>query len=647
MNVPILDNKDIKIIYLLKEQNFVSIKKLSQELDVSERSIRNYIKRINEELLGSATIEISRTKGAYISIVDKDKFNKLLSEYANNNVTLNDKEDRIKYIVNYFVELDGTTTLDELAYELNIGKTTLVNDMREVEKILLDYDCKIISKKNIGSYLDYNEIDLRLLILNYCCLGQSIESINNKYLKLSDKQLTNLVNKVYTTLEEINYNITKQVLHDIIKHILILVYRVQKGYLINHIEKKHAVITNVDRFSDYTEKMSEIILDVFDITINDNGKLYLSIPFLTRNASINETLSFEELDSLIAGTMDDIWIKIYKEMGVVVKDKFILKNLATHLSYSLNRMIFNVKVTNPLKNEIKKKYNFAYRLSQISAKVIEDKIGVTVSDDEISFIAMHFSALLENNKLKINELSSFALVCENGLGTSVLLKARLKRILNPNSKIDIYSAYDFRNIDYSKYQIIFTTINIDLENLMDISIPVIKIDNIFDEQELRSLIENTFYHHEKIEQDSFLLQFINDKNINFYNSDDYKVILSDMIDRMIEVGEVDATFKKYILEREETNPTISNNGVMLPHYVSNLITKPVIALGIVKGECYHNNKLLKLVILIAYPKDNVVDTDLLIKVYDDILELGQNTEVFNELINSTYTQEVKKIIRRR
>ncbi|MBU0278445.1 BglG family transcription antiterminator [Gemella sp. zg-1178] len=648
MQIPIIDNKDLKIINLLAEERFIPINKLSQELSVSDRSIRNYIKRINEELVNIISIEAHRTKGVYLNIYDKTLFNKFLKENNQKNLALNSREDRIKYIIDYFVELDGIATLDELAYQINIGKTTLIGDMKEVDKILKKFSCKIKSKKNIGSYLDYNEIDIRLLILNYCCENYTIEMINNKYLKLETHIIKSLKTDIYNFLTENNYNTTKLILDEIIKHILIMLYRVKKGYIINHIEKKHSVITNHSYLRKYTDSVGELIEKYFDIKVNENGRIYLSIPFLTRNAAVSEIYDEENIDNFVIRIMDKIWLKINQDIGFVINDKKLLKNLALHLNYSINRIIFNVQINNTSTYDIKKKYKFAYRLAELSSKIIEDELGVNVSESETALIAIHFGALLENNKAKVSKLKNFALVCENGLGTSMLLKARLKRMLSSDSKIDVFSIYEFAKIDHSEYQIVFTTISPNTKVFQSISLPIIKIDTLFNENEILNLIENTLYinnFNDNEDNNSFILKFIQDNHIHFYKSSDYKEILVDMIDSLIDSNKVNEKFKKYIIDREEVNPTIFDNGIMLPHYTSELIQEPVIAIGVLKEECYHCNKIVKFIILTAYPKEEMIDPDLIIKIYDDIMNIGQDVELMNSLINTNSSAEFKQIIR--
>ena len=169
----VLDNKDLKIINLLLNNNYLRIEKIAEELYISDRSVRNYVKRINEILEGIAKIQIERGKGLKL-LIQSEEFYEIINDCSSGQLLLNNREDRVKYIIDYFIKLDGITILDELAHNLNVGKTTLINDLREVELVLNEYHCKIESKKNTGSYLEYNELDIRMLISNYLCDGYNI-----------------------------------------------------------------------------------------------------------------------------------------------------------------------------------------------------------------------------------------------------------------------------------------------------------------------------------------------------------------------------------------------------------------------------------------------------------------------------------------
>ena len=629
----VLDNKDLKIINLLLNNSYLRLEKIAKELYISDRSVRNYIKRINETLEGVANIEIERGKGAKLLILSEE-FYEIVNDYSSRQLLLNNREDRVKYIIDYFIELDGITTLDVLAHDLNVGKTTLINDLKEVELVLSDYHCKIESKKNTGSYLEYNELDIRMLISNYLCEGYNIYQINEKYANIDKDVFENLKIDIYNLLKANNYNVTEVVLTDILKYIIIMVYRVNRGYTINHLEN-------------YAQRISELVDRYFGIKTTTNGKLYLAIPFFTRNAAVNIDFSKKNITDTISYLMDKIRMKIYEDVGIIINDKKMLNNLAIHLSYSLNRMTFNIKVKNSLDFSIKDKYKLAYQLAEISASVIEKEKKLKVSNEEIIFIAIHFGALLEKNRAKISELKNFALICENGLGTSMLLKARLNRLLKAD-RIDVYGLYEFKEVDRSKYQVIFTTINLDPGLVKDTNLPIIKIDTIFEEEEVRNSLENALYFSSsslKSTNEKFLLSFIEDNNIQFFYNSNYKEILNQMMEKLLNNGKIDTNFINYILEREEVNPTILDNGIMIPHYTSLLVKEPEIMLGLVKNDCIHNNRIVKLIILIVYP-EKYADSDLMLKVYDNIIDLGRDKPTLNRILNSTTVLEVKESIRR-
>lgn len=641
----VLDNKDLKIINLLLNNNYLRIEKIAEELYISDRSVRNYVKRINEILEGIAKIQVERGKGLKL-LIQSEEFYEIINDCSSGQLLLNNREDRVKYIIDYFIELDGITTLDELAHNLNIGKTTLINDLKEVELVLNEYHCKIESKKNTGSYLEYNELDIRMLISNYLCDGYNIYQINEKYANIDKDKFKNLKIDIYNFLKANNYNVTEIVLTDILKYIIIMVYRVNRGYTINHLEKRHEIIKNFSDYDNYAQKISELVDRYFGIKTTTNGKLYLAIPFFTRNAAINIDFSKKNITNAISNLMDKIRMKIYENVGIIINDKRMLNNLAIHLSYSLNRMTFNIKVKNILDFSIKEEYKLAYQLAEISANVIEKEKKLKVSSEEITFIAIHFGALLEKNRAKISELKNFALICENGLGTSVLLKARLNRLLKAD-RIDAYTLYEFKEADKSNYQVIFTTINLDPELVKDTNLPIIKIDTIFEEEEVRNSLENALFFSSsslKSTNEKFLLSFIEDSNIQFFYNSNYKEILNQMMEMLFNNGKIDTNFMNYILEREETNPTILDNGIMVPHYTSSLVKEPEIMLGLVKKECFHNNRLVKLIILIVYP-EKYFDSDLMLKVYDNIIDLGRDKSTLNRILNSTTVLDVKESIR--
>lgn len=77
--------------------------------------------------------------------------------------------------------------------------------------------------------------------------------------------------------------------------------------------------------------------------------------------------------------------------------------LADHFHYTLQRNRENLTIQNPLSWEIRKFFPKEYQLGRDALKIIFEKLGVILPDDEISSIALHFinaqkdSGMIEQN----------------------------------------------------------------------------------------------------------------------------------------------------------------------------------------------------------------------------------------------------------
>ncbi|MGJ7438163.1 BglG family transcription antiterminator LicT [Streptococcus equinus] len=77
--------------------------------------------------------------------------------------------------------------------------------------------------------------------------------------------------------------------------------------------------------------------------------------------------------------------------------------LADHLHYTLQRNRENLTIQNPLSWEIRKFFPKEYQLGHDALKIIFEKLGIILPDDEISSIALHFinaqkdSGMIEQN----------------------------------------------------------------------------------------------------------------------------------------------------------------------------------------------------------------------------------------------------------
>lgn len=83
-------------------------------------------------------------------------------------------------------------------------------------------------------------------------------------------------------------------------------------------------------------------------------------------------------------------------------------NILNHIEYMMRRMGTGYEAKNPILNEVKKQYPYAYEISMLMVPIVYRYKNCYIQDDEISFIAIFVEHFLENinQKLKAVILSS-------------------------------------------------------------------------------------------------------------------------------------------------------------------------------------------------------------------------------------------------
>ena len=125
------DNRIASILQYFRRTPAATVSILASRLNVSERTVRNDIKQINQELKGCAVIEGSQ--GQYsLRIFREDKFREIFSRIVQSDDFLNSPRNRMDYLFGKLMRAEEPVLTDELAYEMNVGRTTLVSDLKKL-----------------------------------------------------------------------------------------------------------------------------------------------------------------------------------------------------------------------------------------------------------------------------------------------------------------------------------------------------------------------------------------------------------------------------------------------------------------------------------------------------------------------------------
>lgn len=638
-----IDGRLMRILTIANNKETNTLLDFANKLDVSTRTIRNYIKEINQ-ILSKEVGEIIKmgTCGYKLEIYDCDKFNKFVNR--NNCQILNTPEERLKYVIKILMDSKDSIKIYELAEDINVGRTTLVNDIKKLSKLLEGYDLQIKGKQNEGIKLCGNELNIRLFIVDFFK-----DEINNYlFAKYDYESKYEEMKETIIDLCHNKFGITDETIKEIFMYISVLLHRVINDKAIKTLldDKYH----NIKNTAEYriAKSIKEMIEEEFKLTINENEIVFLTLPFIGRKAPVNTILSDVAINSSLKPLLKEIIEEISLKFGTDIEyDNELMVGLEYHLNFALNRLMFNIKVDNPLLDEIKKCYPLGYEFAKAAAKVIERKYNLKVDEDEMGYMALHFTSFIERSKQKIFSINKVAIVCGTGLGTAQLLYIKLRRIIGEGKVINIFSDLQLTEDLLDKYDIVFTTVDI----AIDTKAVVMKINAVFDENDIYKEIEKKFIYKYNKKQLENVLPMINlvikDENFFLINEETYLDSISFMTEELMKKGEVDKEFKNRVLEREAKSPTSFDNYIALPHALNFEGDRINIALGVLKKPLMWHGNEVRVIILLMIPREEVVDHECLIKTYEELLKLGQNKGLVEAISNVDSYEDFKKLLQRR
>lgn len=635
MSDQIMDEKLFEIIEIARKQPYCSLDYLAESLGVSTRSIRNYIKQINSDLDDIASLVKEKGKGYKLEIVDEHSFQLFLEKNQSDIELLDTPKRRISFIIDRLINSEVAYTLDDLAFEMSIGRTTLVNELKKASVSLETYNLKIHGKQNIGMTLSGKELDLRLFILDniYDVLYQSYpldEDISEELLKIFH-----------------SYDLESVTQKKLMEFIIIMLDRLLKGHQIEEIQNKHRQLLNTQDYQ-IAKEIVKALENQLPVEIPEKELFFITIPIAGRRTPTNNRMM---TDFTITDDVKKLLEQIVEQLGfnkeIINDNEQLFVDLQYHLTFMLNRLLFGLRLKNPLLVDVKGKYPVAYKMAEIAGQVIESNMDIKVSEDELGYLAFYFGVFISQSDDKVKRFQKVAVVCGTGRGTARLIAIQLERILKQETKIDLYSDIDVTEEVLNHYDLIFSTVKLSY----DTTNPLIMINEIFDENTVKKEIEKTLYMQKsKVKRDNVYLSVIaelitEEKFFILDSTKDYHDNVNSMVHSLIQSGHLDNGFTERLRERETKGSMVFDNYVALPHTFNQFSTQIELALGIFPETVIADGKELKLVFLLGLPEQQTDNNEyLIVKIYDEIIRIANDKQLIEKMSTAENYSDIIQLL---
>lgn len=612
------ENRTAVILRNIEMQSVCSVESLAAKLDVSQKTIRNDIKELNCLLGGYACI--SNNKGTCKLIVFAPKgFTEIRNKIYKQEDLFNSSHTRMAYMFWQLMHAEEPYLTDDLSEEMKVARTTTIGDLNRLRKVIEKYDLKIKGKANTGLALCGDEYKIRLFIL---------ENIYEQlYLNFPLGQI--IREKLYDFQERLSMDALG--FGFFYRFFVVMIQRMESGHTIKKLEPKYEELYGSSAYMIVDEFLNEIE-QVKGYKISKEERLFLSISVAGMRTPAN-TAEIEQKISISEGVADliiEILDRIKAELNVTVVANELFDDFVYHVFFMINRLKYGFHIYNPMVDDFKNKYSVAYKMAEIAKGVLEERVGIEMTEDEMGFLVAYFGVfLLEQEPEK--KRCKIAIVCGSGKIIGRLIENQLKKIFDVEPEFEIfYGIFDENRKDDFDYIVTTTELH------MDTKTPVIFMDEVFDREYIQRKFENMRYLSEAGRTirkgiDSLFMNLLDETRFFVL---DQESSYDENVDRMARAltnqGELDAGFAQRVREREKYSTMVLDQNIAFPH-TKNMLSKLTLAMGVfpdmLKDDKYGN---IRIIILLGIP-ESMEDDTVLVRLYDDILSIGKKPDVIPKI----------------
>lgn len=299
--------------------------------------------------------------------------------------------------------------------------------------------------------------------------------------------------------------------------------------------------------------------------------------------------------------------------------------LYNHLATFHIRMTYGIPMPNPILEEIKQNYPFAFAIAQRAMVELERFYGRKISEAETGYFAIILEMALESLKDDI-EKKNILLVCMTGKASSRFLAFRFRNEFGVYiNRLDVCSMYEFEQYDLSGIDYVFTTVPLHTTA----GTPIYEIGNFLDSDDIPQV-------RKKLEQGStdFLRTYYRPELFFAHVTGTTRAeVIRELSHQLAQVYPIpEETFCASVLAREELGGTDFGNQVAIPHPEDCFFHENMVCVGILDKPILWSSNTVQLVVMVS--------------IYEST---SAQTQKFYQLTSSLLSDQlrVKRIISRR
>ncbi|WP_287841988.1 BglG family transcription antiterminator [Caldanaerobacter sp.] len=434
------------LMKLINSNEPIKISELAKLFNVSSRTIRYDLDAIDEFLKYNNLPQLIRKPNVGV------KFSELL-EHRNKALSFLDtlspyyynlsQKERVNVILSELIQQRDYITINTLAEKLMVSRSTVISDLKKVKewleerglylKALPKYGVKVVGDEKqlrraaIELLTEAIDIDKALDIVKAPFYGRSLGGSGQIAKLFEDIDIPYIEQCVQIAERELETIFSDAAFSGLVIHIAIAIKRIQLGKNIVMPKEELKALEMTKEFA-VASNIAKMLEDRFNVSIPVDEIGYITIHLLGSNVAKPKTYLNEnwiEYQLLTEKIIRNVSERIKENL---LEDQQLFEGLLDHLRPTIYRLKHDLKLKNPILDEIKTNYRELFEIVRESLKPIEEYTGRNLNEEEIGYFVIHFGAAIERKKTAISP--NVLVVCSTGIGTAKLLSSRLQSVFD-------------------------------------------------------------------------------------------------------------------------------------------------------------------------------------------------------------------------
>lgn len=610
----------------LTMKEYLPMEYFMKRYDVSRRTIQNdlsYLIQISSR--NGYQLHMRRGNGYLLEVVNE----RLLDEFMKSleHETMFDMKDRVKNMMAYLTLQESYVSMDRMAEQFQISRTSVKKDLQEVENQLQVHHLQLEKKSHYGIRIRGDTQHIRKLMSELYFDGNTFIT---QELEKEEASFSRIHEVLVHSIEREHLNINYNELKNVIVWLKVTLYlaQIQAEERYHPTARKDAcervgaeVIQTVEGLFTYgiSKKTYQQFLEV--LRINIRQMVPVSSFSVSLRADINQFLQ----------ECDEVYGTEFSE------DEVFKTSLLTHVSLLIDRLHQKISYKNNLISEICIRYPMIFNIAIRFADMLKEKYDVEATHDEVGFVATHFAAHMEKEReLRIRRFNRIGVVCSTGGGSAYLIKLQIESLF-VKAEVETFSFLQLEELEAFQPDLIFTIVPLNRE----FSAPIIYIKELLDDQDLiriRQVLQFDNCDSLSIaDVDSYMYSLFSRDFFQISEETDYLRLLKQMADQLETCGYGGAHYADYVMERESYMSTVYAHGVAIPHPIQILAEKNMISVCILHKPILYEGKEVRIIFMISLTRSSYeMHKDITRKLY----QLMKDEKRLEQVLSSRTLEEL-------